>query len=209
MNRKLIRFIATFAILLCLPILVGSESHAATKAPRMNLKRLDLTKGDDFTLRIYNLGEDDSVSFKSTDTDKVVIDKVAPNTRSVTIVGKAVGKATIKATIKRNKQTVATLKCKVNVTPVPVSIKFSENSITMKEGTYSYINGSLLSLIIKPYNATEEPVYESSDEDIVSVNARGRVEANSPGKATITATLLTAGISAKFTVIVKENNDKD
>ena len=209
MNRKLIRFVATFAILLLLPMTIGSKSSAAVKAPRMNLKILNLTKGDDFTLRIYNLSEEDSVSFKSTDTDVVTIDKVAPNTRSVTIIGKAVGKATIKAIVKRNKQTVATLKCKVKVTPVPVSIKFTENTVTMKEGTYGYINAGLLALIIKPYNATEEPVYESSNEEVCTVNARGRVEANSPGKAKITATLLSTGIKATFTVIVKENTEDD
>ena len=211
MNRKLIRFVASFAFLFCLAIAIGTVSRAAVKAPRMNMKKLDLTKSDSFTLRVYNLGDEDTVSFKSTDTDIVRIDKNASAymTRSVVIVGKAVGKATIKATIKKNGKTIGTLKCKVNVTPVPVSIKFSEDTITMKEGTYGYINADLLRLIIKPYSATEEPVFESSNEEVCTVNARGRIEACSEGRAKITATLMSTGIKATFTVVVKENPDED
>ena len=203
MKHRILRFVATFAILLCMSTLIGVNSSAAM-APRINLKKLNLTKGDDFTLRVYNLTNDDTVTFKSTDTSVVKIDSVGTNKRSIVIVGKSVGKATIKATVKKNGKVTDTLKCKVNVTPVPVSIKFTDNSTTLKEGQQAYVD-----VIIKPYSATEQPVFESSNDDVAIVNAKGKVTAVSPGRATITATLLSTGKKAKCTIIVKEDPDDD
>ena len=203
MNRRFLRFVAAFAILLCLSTLIGIDSSAAM-APRMNLKKLNLTKGDDFTLRVYNLSDNETVTFKSTDTSVVKIDSIGSNKRSIVIVGKSVGKATIKATIKKNGKVTDTLKCKINVTPIPVSIKFTDNTTTLKEGQQAYVD-----VIIKPYSATEQPIFESSNEDVAIVNAKGKVTAVAPGRATITATLLSTGKKAKCSIVVKEDPDDD
>ena len=206
MNRRFLRFVATFAILLCMSTLIGIDCSAAM-APRMNLKKLNLTKGDDFTLRVYNLADDETVTFKSSDANVVKLDNAKDNKdtkRYVTIIGKAVGKATIKAVIKKAGKVTDILKCRINVTPVPVSIKFTDRTTTLKEGQQAYID-----VIIKPYSATEQPVFESSNEDVAVVNTKGKVTALSPGRATITATLLSTGKKANCTIIVKEDPDDD
>lgn len=203
MKQRFLRVVATFAILLCLSTLIGVNSVAAM-APRMNLKKLNLTKGDDFTLRVYNLADDETVTFKTTDANVVKIASVGANKRSIVIVGKTVGKATVKAIIKKAGAVTDTLKCKISVTPVPVSIKFTDSTTTLKEGQQAYID-----VIIKPYSATEQPIFETSDEEVAVVNTKGKVTAVAPGRATITATLLSTGKQAKCTIIVKEDPDED
>ena len=208
--KRTFRAVIACALLVCLFIASSGTSLAAVRNPRLNLKKLNLTKSTTFTLRVYNLGDDETATFKSSDTDVVKIANVSDNKRSAVIIGKAVGKATIKVTIKnkKDKEKVDTLKCKINVTPVPVSIKFSDNSVTMTEGNQGYI-GSIVELIIKPYSATEQPVFESSNEDVAVINTRGLITALDPGTATITATLVSTGKKASFRVIVKKDPNDD
>lgn len=208
--KRILRSVIACALLVCLFLASAGTSLAAVRTPRLNLKKLNLTKSTTFTLRVYNLEEDDVAYFKSSDSDVVKVASVSDDKRSAVIIGKAVGKATIKVTIKskKDKDKADTLKCKINVTPVPVSIKFSDNSVTMTEGNQGYI-GSIIELIIKPYSATEQPVFESSDESVAVVNTRGLITALDPGTAYITATLVSTGKKAKFKVIVKKDPNDD
>ena len=202
MKRYVLRTMVAIACLICLTISVGIPSQAA-QLPRLNLKTMDLTKGTTFTIRVYNLAEDETATFKSTDTDVVSIESTAEDKRSVVIAGKAVGKANLKVKIKKNGVVTTNLKCKIKVAPVPVSIKFSESTINLIEGRQYFIDA-----IIKPYSATETPVYESSNEDVAVVNVRGLVTAIAPGRATIKATLLSTGKTATCTVVVKESSEE-
>lgn len=195
--------IAIALMMTCLTMFGGIVSFAA-QSPRMNLTQLDLTKGTSFTLRVYNLEDGQTISYKSTDTDIVSIESIAENKRSVVVYGKALGTAKIKVTVKKGTETIANLKCKIKVAPVPVSIKFTDNTVELLQGRQAYID-----VIIKPYNATETPVFESSDENVAVVNVRGLVTAISPGKATIKATLLSTGITAQCTIVVKEDTGED
>ena len=203
MKKSMFRTFTALVCIMCLFIGTTTISRAA-QSPRLNLKRLDLTKSTSFTIRIYNLAEDESAVFKSSDTEVVTIDSVSDDKRSAVITGNSVGKSTINVKIKKAGKVTGTLKCKVKVTPVPISIKFSEGSITLLEGQQTYLDA-----IIKPYSATESPVFESSNEDVAVINVKGLVTALSPGKATIKATLLSTGKVATCTVIVEENTSED
>ncbi|MBQ6537484.1 MAG: hypothetical protein IJL75_01100, partial [Eubacterium sp.] len=166
MKRLFARMIAIALVMSCLTLVGGSISVAA-QSPRMNLTRLDLTKGTTFTLRVFNLEDGQTIAYKSTDTDIVSIESIAENKRSVVVFGKALGTANVKVTVKKDNQIIAKLKCKIKVAPVPVSIKFTDSTIELLEGRQAYID-----VIIKPYSATETPVYESSDENVAVVNVR-------------------------------------
>ncbi len=207
MKRAFRSIIACF-MMVCMFIAASDVCIAASMPCRLNLKKLNLTKSSSFNLRVYNVDSDQSVSFKSTNTDVVKIISVSDSRRSVELVGKAVGKATIKVTIRKKGEVVDTLKCKVTVTPVPVSIKFSDNSITMTEGNQAYI-GSIIELIIKPYSAKEKAVFESSNEDVAVINTHGRITALDPGSCKITATLVSTGKKASFKLIVKKDPNPD
>ncbi|MBR6229571.1 MAG: Ig domain-containing protein [Eubacterium sp.] len=203
MKRYVLRMVVAIACMLCLTISVGVPTQAA-QLPRLNLKSLDLTKGTTFTIRVYNLADDETASFKSTDLDVCSIESTAEDKKSVVIYGKAVGKANLKVKIKKNGIVTSTLKCRIKVAPVPVSIKFTESTINLIEGRQYFIDA-----IIKPYSATETPVFESSNEDVAVVNVRGLVTAVAPGRATITATLLSTGKTATCTVVVKESTGEE
>lgn len=201
MNRKFFRRMLAIALTLAVCLSIAPVSLAA-QSPKLNLKSLSLTKSTSFTIRVLNLSEGETASFKSTNTDYVTVSNVATNKRSCEITGKAVGSAKVKVTIKKNKEVVTTLYCKVKVTPKPVSIKFTDSKLTIKEGSQAWLEA-----IIKPNTANETPVYVSSNEDVVSVNVRGLITGMSPGKATITATLLSTGLKAKCTVVVEADDD--
>ena len=203
MRRLSTRVIAIVLMMTCL-VFIGGPMSVAAQSPRMNLTRLDLTIGTTFTLRVFNMEDGQTAAFKSTDTDIVRIDSVAADKRSVVISGKAIGVAKVKVAIKKGSETVASLKCRVKVAPAPVSIKFTDSTIELLEGRQAYID-----VIIKPYSATETPVYESSNENVAVVNVRGLVTAIAPGKATITATLLSTGKTAQCTIVVKEDTSEE
>lgn len=206
--KRTFRTVIACALLVCMFFASSAVSVAVSQPPRLNLKKLSLTKSATFNLRIYNVDSDMNVSFKSTNTDVVRIANVSDSKRSVELLGKSVGKATIKATIYKKGEVVDTLKCKITVTPVPVSIKFSDNSVTMTEGNQAYI-GSIIELIIKPYSAKEKAVYESSKEDVAIINTHGRITALEPGTSIITATLVSTGKKASFKLIVKKDPNPD
>ncbi|MBQ4463569.1 MAG: Ig-like domain-containing protein [Eubacterium sp.] len=202
MKKSLFRTFMAFVCIMCLFAGMTTISRAA-QLPRLNLKRLDLTKSTSFTIRVYNLAEDESAVFKSTDSEVAAIDSVSEDKKSVVITGNSVGKSTISVKIKKAGKVITTLKCKVKVSPVPVSIKFSEGTITLLEGQQTYLDA-----IIKPYSATESPVFESSNEEVAVINVKGLVTALTPGKAVIKATLLSTGKTATCTVIVEENPEE-
>ena len=203
MKKSLFRTFVAFVCIMCLLTGMTTISRAA-QSPRLNVKRLDLTKSTSFTIRVYNLAEDETAVFKSSDPEVVSIDSVAEDKKAITIIGNNVGKSTITVKIKKAGKVTTTLKCKVKVAPVPISIKFSEGQITLLEGQQTYLDA-----IIKPYSATETPVFESSNEEVAVINVKGLVTALTPGKTTIKATLLSTGKTATCTVIVEENTEED
>ncbi len=201
MKKLLIKSLATAALMFGLCLLISTTSNAA-HSRRLTLKKLNLTKTTSFTIRALNLSEGETASFKSTDSDVFKVASVAKNKRSCVVYGKSTGSAKLKVTIKKSGDSVETLYCKIKVTPVPVSIKFSDKHITLEEGDTVYLDA-----IIKPYSATEDPVYEVEKEGIVSVNVKGRVTALSPGTTKVTATLLSTGKTATCTITVKPDPD--
>ncbi|MCR4605999.1 MAG: Ig-like domain-containing protein [Eubacterium sp.] len=208
MKKIFVKSLATVALVLGLCLMFSAKSDAA-QARRLNLKKLNLTKTTSFTIRVYNLDSDETASFKSSDSDVLSVTGVAKNKRSCVVYGKKANEsAKLKVTIKnKSGDVVEKLTCKIKVTPVPVSIKFTDKSITITEGDQVYLEA-----IIKPYSATENPVYEiikiaGPDEEIVKIIANGLVTGLAPGKVKVKATLLSTGKSATCTITVKPDPD--
>ena len=72
------------------------------------------------------------------------------------------------------------LKCRVEVSPKAVSIRFTKKKIKIKSG-----NSKKLKLTTRPSISKE--TFVSSDTDIVQVDSKGRITAGFIGTATITA----------------------
>ena len=142
--------------------------------------------------------------FSSADPKIVSIEPDERSTKRVIVHAVSVGSAAVTVTIKKNNEVVRKLKCKVKVSPTAISIKFYKRKLVLSpEDQFE------LAPVIKPNTSREQPIFESDDPSVATVNSRGVVTAVSPGLTTITATLLSNGQTATCTVIVKGNDDDD
>lgn len=156
---------------------VGKEKN---EEYRLNLKSITLVKSKSYQLKVYNLGDNAKVSFKSSDSEIASV-----NDDGVVLANK-VGTTTITVTIKDgNGQTPLT--CDVTVGPPAFSVKFTKSRIIMGLGTTDFFN-----VILKPSNTAEVAKFSSYDSSIVNVSPGGRITANKLG-----LTYLFAEIDAK------------
>lgn len=89
------------------------------------------------------------------------------------------------------------LHCSVTVSPRAVSIKFTKNKYKVQLGTKKK-----LKLTTRPSISKEKATFESSDTEIVEIDANGRIYAKSIGTVTITAKI-SNGKTAKCKVVVR------
>lgn len=198
MKKKLTLFLAFSLIVCCFALTPASKADAAQKKPKLNVKKLEMTLGESFHLRIYNMKKNQKATYVSSNPSLVSVKPVNAKTRKAVIKADAIGSSVIKVMIPRKKAKPFILKCRVTVSPGPVSIKFIKRKIAIKCGQSSNAD-----MIIKPSASTERPVFESSNPSVVRVNPFGVITGISPGTATITATLLSSNLTATCTVIVK------
>lgn len=87
------------------------------------------------------------------------------------------------------------------LTDIPVSsVQISEAALSLVEGDYAYLMAT-----VSPANASNQTItWSSSDSDIATVSAAGKVTAISAGTATITSTTENGGYTATCTVTVTE-----
>lgn len=181
-------------VLLISMVLPAGTSFAAGKKPKLNMKKLNMTVGSTFSLRVYNAKKKHKITFTSS---KPSIATVKTETQNASVSALAIGSSVITVTVKKGKKVVRNLKCRVRVSPNAVSIKFMKNQVSVPLS-----QRTRLETIIKPNTSAERPVFESSDESIAIVNSRGVVMGVSPGTVTITATLLSRNLTASCVVTV-------
>jgi uncharacterized protein YjdB len=192
----------TFIILLLLlPSLLCNSTYAcAAKAKQassaakytLNATSANVLLDESFTLTIDGV-TDEEVSFKSEDTDIASVS--SSDDASCDISGDAVGSTTITVKIKEKSflffnSTTTTLTCKVKVSPKATSVRFTKKSLKIAVG-----NKKKLSVTLRPSITTEVPVYTSSNPEVATVTAAGKVVAKSKGNTVITATLSNGGTS--------------
>lgn len=181
-------------VLLISMVLPAGTSFAAGKKPKLNMKKLNMTVGSTFSLRVYNAKKRHKITFTSS---KPSIATVKTETQNASVSALAIGSSVITVTVKKGKKVIRNLKCRVRVSPNAVSIKFMKNQVSVPRS-----QRTRLETIIKPNTSAERPVFESSDESIAIVNSRGVVMGVSPGTVTITATLLSRNLTASCVVTV-------
>jgi uncharacterized protein YjdB len=113
----------------------------------------------------------------------------------------AVGKGTATITVKSNNGKKAT--CKLTVTVPVKSVKLSQTSITIKEGSTAQLKAT-----VEPTNASNKEVtWKSNDSNIAKVNKSGKITAVKEGKATITVTSVSGKKTEMCSVTVSKKDD--
>lgn len=141
----------------------------------------------------------DSLELKVSDTDKKPVwvsynENVARVDKDGTVTAIRKGKTTVKARVG-----ILINACAVNV--VDSSIKLNKTTATIYHGGTS-VNTLQLKATVK--GATKDVVWESSDTNVATVDAKGKVTSVSEGTATITATA--NGKTASCIVTIKESS---
>lgn len=207
MRREFSKAFLGFLLILSVVLLAmpAAELQAA-KRPKINIKKLSLTKNETYTLRVYNVKKRHTIKFASDDATIASVDsRSSKSKRTVLVTAENVGTTTIRANIYNRKgRLTRTLKTNVRVTPYAISLKFTQKNIKIKVS-----DTAKLAYIIKPNTAQEVPIFESSDENVATVNSKGIITAVAPGNTTITATLLSNGQKATCTIQVLPDEEDD
>lgn len=197
MKRKATKFLA-FVLVLCTAILLcDTTCQAAKNRPKLNIKKLNMTVGSKFCLRVYNVKKKHKVTFTTSNADVASLE-TQKNRKRVYVIAESIGSATVTATVTKGKKIVRKQKCRIKVSPMGMSIKFPRKKIHLQLGDHFFLEP-----IIKPNTSTEQPIFESDNPSVIRVSSLGVVTALAPGSATITATLLSTNQTAKCKIIVK------
>lgn len=173
----------------------NSSDDSASNA-KLNVKSKSLVTNTSFTIKVYNVEDNQSVSFKSDNTDIASVDK-----DGVVTATDKIGTVIITATIKDKSKTIKTLDCEVTVGPPAASIKLAKNELTLAvDARYPFLENIL---IIKPNTTVEIPKFKSSDTDVAVISTSGKITAKKTGVTTIEASL-DNGSTVTCTVTVVE-----
>lgn len=174
-----------FGLMVLLCLMPVSASAASAKISR---KSIEILKGQSYTLQIKNTKK--KVKWSSSKK------KVATVDSNGVVKGKIAGSTVVTAVVGKKKFT-----CTVTVRRPVVRVKLSEKSLTLKVG-----KKAALEAVVKPENAYKKTlVWSSSNDSIASVSAKGKVTANAPGNAVITARATDgSGVTAVCVVMVEE-----
>ena len=118
-------------VLLISMVLPAGTSFAAGKRPKLNMKKINMTVGSTFSLRVYNAKKKHKITFTSSKPSIATVNTETQNARYASVSALAVGSSVITVTVKKRKKVVRTLKCRVRVSPNAVSIKFMKNQVSV------------------------------------------------------------------------------
>ena len=207
-SRLLSKCFLTLGLLLFLTLLMpltkasaASIDNEKNDSYRLNLKSITLVKGKSFPLKVYNLGENAKVLFKSDNPDIASITE-----DSGIISANKVGTAVVTVTIKDGAYPVS-LTCDVTVGLPAFSVKLTKSRIILGVDKSDY-----LSVILKPINTIETAKFSIKDYNIASVSANGRITAKKAGLTYAFAEIDATNVDgtprySRCTVIVTSSED--
>ncbi len=170
------------AVLLCAPFFRGTVAKAAgSKDAKLNVTCTSIVRGKSFLLKVYNLGEGQSVRYTSEN------ESVASVNMFGKIIGMGSGTTNVKAEVLNPAGSIAgTLYCQTSVGPAALSVKFSNGNdvLIVPAG-----EKRTLKTYIVPSNSVETPRFLSLDYNVASVTSTGRVKGLAPGETYVKAIL--------------------
>lgn len=157
------------------------EQEKPVPTIKLNVKSKSLVKGKTYTLKVYNLNDNQKVSFKSNVSNIVSVDEDG------LITGLDYGTAAITVFVKEGNKTILTLTCDILVGPPAISVKWTKTELLLTVG-----KRTTLKTILQPYNTVEEAKFFSADTSVATVSTSGRITAKSIG-STVIYTILDNG----------------
>lgn len=186
---------------------LSSLKPSKKKAPGQSYHKIYKKKifiDDSASLFIEEDLDDYNVSFKSSNPDRLTVNKISNNSCEYT--GVSAGTAHIIVKIKSRSglffmSRTKTIKAKVSVAPRAVSVRFRKSKYRMAPGQKKRIRTTL-----RPSITTERPVYTSLNPEIVTFSKKGVLRAKTPGITYVTASI-SNGMKVRCKIIVKKKAD--
>jgi len=181
--RKILNGLLIFSLILFLGMFLPCGATLTAYAGngqdiKLNVNSQTIVKGKTFSIYVYNLSEDQEVTFVSSDPAIASVDEYG------NVTGNLIGTATILVTITEGEDTVDILSCDIKVGPPAISVQFSRLELALKVG-----QKLTLERIILPLNTAETAKFSSYNRAIATVSAGGRVTAKTEGSTYIFAQL--------------------
>lgn len=192
-------YIRMFGLVLVLVLTLGVftapvSAKAAAPELKLNVKAKTLVTEKTYSLKVYNLADTQTVTFKSDHPEFASVDD------NGLVSANAVGTAIITATVKADSKTVAQLECEITVGPPAISVKLTRPTIILMNG-----RKALLKTILQPLNTVENVKFSSLDTLIASVSSAGRVTARSIGTTYLVAAIDNGKYDACQVIVVDED----
>jgi len=189
-----------FTVILPLPNMGNSKAAASsveTEQPdiKLNVKSKSLIKDTTFALKVYNVSNNQKISYKSSSTSIATVDD------SGIITAVDFGTATITVTVKEGFKTISTQECQVTVGPPAISVKLTKSEITLEVG-----DRTTLTAILKPNNTVEEAKFISNDYSIASVSIGGQVTARAAGVTYVFASISNGKYDVCKVIVVEKSS---
>ncbi len=169
------------------------SAKAAAPELKLNVKTKTLVTEKTYSLKVYNLADNQTVTFKSDHPEFASVDD------NGLVSANAVGTAIITATVKADSKTVAQLECEITVGPPAISVKLTRPTIILMNG-----RKALLKTILQPLNTVENVKFSSLDNLIASVSSAGRITARSIGTTYLVAAIDNGKYDTCQVIIVDE-----
>ena len=169
------------------------SAKAAAPELKLNVKTKTLVTEKTYSLKVYNLADNQTVTFKSDHPEFASVDD------NGLVSANAVGVAIITATVKTDSKPVAQLECEITVGPPAISVKLTRPTIILMNG-----RKALLKTILQPLNTVENVKFSSLDNLIASVSSAGRITARSIGTTYLVAAIDNGKYDTCQVIIVDE-----
>jgi len=198
-HRDLFKGIIALSFVLCFFALSFLMTPAKASAaddgePKLNVTAQSLVRGKSFNLRLYNLADNQTATYKSSNSE------VATVSSSGIVSSVQVGTCYITVTVKEGRKTVATLSCKITVGPPAIFVRLTREAVSLTLDSPNYT----LQKIVLPSNTAEQVKFISLDPSIVSVSSNGKLTAKAVGSTTVYA-MLDNGYTTSCTVSVSDS----
>ena len=198
--NKLVKSIFSFGLILILFVTLPvfeQKTYAAEIGAMLNVGSQPVVIGRTFKLKVYNLTEDQTVTYRSSTPSVASVDA------NGTILGVSNGYATVYAIVKENGKVVSNLHCSIYVGPAAHTIWLKKSKVDMQVG-----EKYLLEKVIMPTSTAEVPRFVSNDPTVVSVSAGGKLTGKSVG-STYVFCMLESGAFAPCKVNVYDNSTEE
>ncbi len=195
--KNYIRMLGLVLVLVLTLGVFATPVYAQAAAPelKLNVKTKTLVTEKTYQLKVYNLADTQTVTFKSDHPEFASVDE------NGLVSANAVGTAIITATVKHAAKTVKQLECEITVGPPAISVKLTQPTIILMDG-----RKALLKTILQPLNTVENVKFSSLDNLIASVSSAGRVTARSIGTTYIVAAINNGKYDTCQVIVVDEES---